>query len=76
MKYKIKGDLENRQNPSYIITTYFRKLFHFEYIECVDKDKQYMFNLDLNHWFTSVAKDVLDRNSKIEQNNEWGGRLD
>ena len=54
----------------------FRKLFHFEYIECVDKDKQYMFNLDLNHWFTSVAKDVLDRNSKIEQNNEWGGTFD
>ena len=53
-----------------------RKLFHFEYIECVDKDKQYMFNLDLNHWFTSVAKDVLDRNSKIEQNNEWGGTFD
>lgn len=40
------------------------------------KDKQYMFNLDLNHWFTSVAKDVLDRNSKIEQNNEWGGTFD
>ena len=24
----------------------------------------------------AVAKDVLDRNSKIEQNNEWGGTFD
>ncbi len=29
MKYKIKGDLEIRQNASYIITTFFRKLFPF-----------------------------------------------
>lgn len=53
-----------------------RKLFRFEYVECVDQDKQYMFNLDLNHWFYSIAKEVMDRNSKIEQNNEWGGTFD
>lgn len=53
-----------------------RKLFRFEYVECVDMDKQYMFNLDLNHWFYSIAKEVMDRNSKIEQNNEWGGTFD
>lgn len=35
-----------------------------------------MFNLDLNHWFYSIYKEVLDCNSKIEQNNEWGGTFD
>lgn len=53
-----------------------RKLFRFEYVECVDQDKQYMFNLDLNHWFYSIAKNMIDRNSKIEQNIEWGGTFD
>ena len=53
-----------------------RKLFRFEYVECVDMDKQYMFNLDLDHWFYSIHKEVIDRNSKIEQNVEWGGTFD
>lgn len=53
-----------------------RKLFRFDYIECVDQDTQYMFNLDTNHWFYSIAKNVIDRNSKFEQNNEWGGTFD
>ncbi len=53
-----------------------RKLFRFDYIECVDGDKQYMFELDLNHWFYPIKKDDLDRNSKLEQNNEWGGTFD
>lgn len=53
-----------------------RKLFRMEYIECVDGDKQYMYDLDLNHWFYPIKKDDLDRNSKLEQNNEWGGTFD
>lgn len=54
-----------------------RKLFRFKYIECVDGDKDiYKFNLDLNHWFYPIKKDDLDRNSKLEQNNEWGGTFD
>lgn len=53
-----------------------RKLFRMEYIESVDNDKEYMYNLDLNHWFYPIAKDDLDRNSKLEQNNEWGGSFD
>lgn len=52
------------------------KLFRMDYIECVDGDKQYMFNLDLNHWFYPIAKNDLDRSSKLEQNNEWGGTFD
>lgn len=53
-----------------------RKLFRMDYIECVDGDKQYMFNLDMNHWFYPIAQADLDRNSKLEQNNEWGGNFD
>ena len=54
-----------------------RKLFYFEYIECVDGDKDiYKFNLSTNHWFYPIKKDDLDRNSKLEQNNEWGGTFD
>ena len=53
-----------------------RKLFRFDYIECADGDRQYQFNLDLNHWFYPIKQDDLDRNSKLEQNNEWGGTFD
>lgn len=54
-----------------------RKLYRFDYIECVDGDKAiYKFNLDLNHWFYPIAKNDMDRNSKLEQNNEWGGTFD
>lgn len=54
-----------------------RKLFHFDYIECIDGDKSlYRFNLDMNHWFYPIKKDDMDRNSKLEQNNEWGGTFD
>ena len=53
------------------------KLFRFDYIECVDGDKTlYRFNLDNNHWFYPLKKNDLDRNSKLEQNNEWGGTFD
>lgn len=53
------------------------KLFRFNYIECVDGDKAlWRFNLDNNHWFYPIKKDDLDRNSKLEQNNEWGGTFD
>lgn len=53
-----------------------RKLFRFEYVECLDGDTKYQFNLDLNHWFYPVHKEVMDRNSKIQQNKEWGGTFD
>jgi hypothetical protein len=53
-----------------------RKMFRFEYVECVDQDKKYAFNMDLSHWFHSVAKETIDRNENIEQNLEWGGSFD
>lgn len=53
-----------------------REMFHAVYIENLDGDDQYRFNLDLNHWFYPIAKNDLDRNSKLQQNNEWGGTFD
>lgn len=53
-----------------------RKLFKLDYIECLDGDTQYYFNLDLNHWFYPINKNDLDRNSKLKQNKEWGGDFD
>ena len=54
-----------------------RKLFRFEYIDCVDGDKNtYKFNVSLDHWFYPIKQSDLDRNSKLEQNNEWGGNFD
>ncbi len=53
-----------------------RKMFRFDYIECLDANTDYSFNLDLNHWFYPIKKDDLDRNSKLQQNKEWGGTFD
>lgn len=50
-----------------------RCLFRMDYIETADGETQYQFNYDLNHWFYPIAKGDLDRNSKLEQNSEWGG---
>ncbi len=50
-----------------------RKLFRMDYIECVDGNRDYQFNLDTNHWFYPISKNALDRNSNLEQNDEWGG---
>jgi len=59
-----------------IKTSEVREKFHAVYIENLDGDSKYKFNLDLNHWFYPIAKNDLDRNSKLEQNNEWGGTFD
>lgn len=53
-----------------------RKMFRFEYIENVDKRDDYFFNLDDTYLFYPISKDALDRNSKLEQNKEWGGTFD
>lgn len=50
-----------------------RNMFRFDYVECLDGNKDYSFNLDLNHWFYLIKQEDLDRNSKLQQNNEWGG---
>ncbi|AOW11411.1 RagB/SusD family nutrient uptake outer membrane protein [Flavobacterium gilvum] len=54
-----------------------RAKFKAVYIPSIDLDANtYKFNLDLNHWFYPINKTDIDRNSKIEQNNEWGGTFD
>ena len=53
-----------------------RKKFHAVYIENLDGEPQYKYDLTLNHWFYPIRKNDLDRNSKLEQNNEWGGTFD
>jgi hypothetical protein len=73
---KNEQDLKNFDWAKDMYDPSVRKLFRFEFVECLDGDKQYQFKLDLNHWFYPVHKDVLNRNSKIEQNKEWGGTFD
>lgn len=54
-----------------------RKNFQFVFSECPEGDENtYKFNLSMNHWFYPIKKNDLDRNSKLEQNNEWGGTFD
>ncbi len=61
---------------SKITTDAVRQKFHVEYIENLDKKPEFKYNLDLNHWFYPIKKNDLDKNSKLEQNNEWGGTFD
>ncbi len=67
------NDLEGFDWTSSLYDDATRAKFRFDYIECIDGDTQYYFNYDLNHWFYPIAKGDLDRNSKLEQNIEWGG---
>lgn len=54
-----------------------RAKFKLVYIPSLDNDANtFKFKLDLNHWFYAISKADIDSNSKIEQNNEWGGTFD
>ena len=53
-----------------------RKLFRFDYIENIDNMDDHFFNLDEKYMFYPIHKEVMDRNSKIEQNVAWGGTFD
>jgi hypothetical protein len=51
-----------------------RKKFRFDYIESVDGDNSFRFNLSLNHWFYPLDPNQISQSmNKLEQNNEWGG---
>lgn len=52
------------------------KKFHVQYIENLDGKDIYTFNYDLEHWFSPIKKEDMDRNSKLKQNKEWGGTFD
>lgn len=54
-----------------------RKNFRFDYIENLDGDPNYGFNLSLNHWFYALNPNQISQSKNIlEQNNEWGGSFD
>lgn len=69
-------DVETFDWKSEITDDNVRSKFHGVYIENLDLSDKYTFNYDLNHWFYPLNKESLDRNSKLEQNNEWGGTFD
>lgn len=54
-----------------------RKNFRFDYIENLDGDPSYFFNLDLNHWFYPLDPGQISQSKNfLEQNKEWGGTFD
>jgi starch-binding outer membrane protein, SusD/RagB family len=52
-----------------------RAKFHAVYIENLD-GTGYQFNVSTSHYFYPISQTDLNRNSKLEQNNEWGGSFD
>lgn len=53
-----------------------RSNFQAEYIDNLDGKSNYKYALSLNHWFFPIAQGDLDKNSQLEQNNEWDGTFD
>ncbi|MCD8136367.1 MAG: RagB/SusD family nutrient uptake outer membrane protein [Parabacteroides gordonii] len=54
-----------------------RKKFKVDYLENVDGDPNYKFDLDLNHWFYAMNPEQISQSmGKLEQNKEWGGTFD
>lgn len=71
---------ENSKLPSLeetIMDAKVRKSFRFDYIENLDGDSNYYFNLSLNHWFYPLNPDQISQSKNVlEQNIEWGGTFD
>lgn len=54
-----------------------RAKFTGVYIDNIDGDPAYKFNLDLNHWFYAIPPaQVTQSKNVILQNKEWGGTFD
>lgn len=54
-----------------------RAKFTGVYIENIDGDPSYKFNLDLNHWFFALKPDQISQSKNVlQQNIEWGGTFD
>lgn len=54
-----------------------RKNFRMDYIDNLDGDSKYYFNLDLEHWFYPLNPNQISQSlGKLEQNKEWGGSFD
>jgi hypothetical protein len=50
-----------------------RQKFTAVYIENLDGEAEFKYNLDLNHWFYPLSQANLDASSALKQNVEWGG---
>lgn len=59
-----------------IMTESVRKKFEAVYIDNLDGDPAFKYNLDTNHWFYPFSQSNIDADAKLVQNIEWGGTFD
>lgn len=60
-----------------IMTSSVRSKFVANYIDNLDGDDSFKFNLNLNHWFYALnPSQITQSKSVLLQNNEWGGTFD
>jgi hypothetical protein len=59
-----------------IMTAGVRQKFKAVYIDNLDGDPDYKFNLNTTHWFYPISQSNIDADSKLEQNIGWGGTFD
>ncbi|WP_341838799.1 RagB/SusD family nutrient uptake outer membrane protein [Chitinophaga caseinilytica] len=60
-----------------IMTASVRAKFSAKFIDNLDNDPNYKFNLDLNHWFYALPESQLSQSKgMLKQNKEWGGEFD
>ncbi|SDE10641.1 RagB/SusD family nutrient uptake outer membrane protein [Niabella drilacis] len=64
--------------PNDVMTTpSVRAKFTANYIDNLDGDPAYKYNLDLNHWFNALpANQISQSKNVLTQNKEWGGTFD
>ena len=67
---KDNANIENFDWTSDMSDPAVRKMFRFDYIENLDRTETDFFNLNEKYMFYPIHKEVIDRNSKIEQNKE------
>ncbi|MCD2421851.1 RagB/SusD family nutrient uptake outer membrane protein [Niabella pedocola] len=72
---KNAGDLPTPADN--IMTASVRAKFTANYIDNLDGDDSFKFNLDLSHWFYAIPPSQISQSKNIlEQNKEWGGNFD
>ena len=60
-----------------IMTAAVRSKFTANYIDNLDNDASFKFNLDLNHWFYALPESQISQSKNVlQQNKEWGGQFD
>jgi len=71
-------DMNNLPGPYEKITSAVtRTKLTARYIDNLDGDAAYKFNLDLNHWFYALQPSQISQSKNVLlQNKEWGGTFD